>query len=164
MLEQAALFTDGPVAVRYPRGGQGRYAQGWNQRDDVMLAQGKDVTIVSYGVLINEVLDAQDLLEKDGVTADIVKLNTLAPLSIETIAESVKRTGRLVVVEDCFATGCIGQQILAALAQREIVPGAVRLCNTGDRFIAQGSVEQLRSRLKIDGKGIAETVREVCRG
>ena len=164
MLEQGALYTEGPVAVRYPRGAEGHYTDGWNQRDDAVLSRGDDVTIVSYGILINEVLAAAELLRKTGLTADVVKLNTLAPLSVESVAESVSRTGRLVVVEDCFPTGSVGQQLLAALASRGISPGAVRLCSTGDRFIAQGSVEQLRSRLGIDGKGIAETVQEVCRG
>lgn len=164
MLEQAVLYTDGPVAVRYPRGGQAQYVEGWNQRDDAVLSEGKDVTIVSYGILINEVLTAATLLQNNGLTADVVKVNTLAPLSVETIAESVRKTGKLVIVEDCFSTGCIGQQILSSLAEQGIVPSVVRLCNTGDRFVAQGTVEQLRSRLGIDGKGIAETVQEVCRG
>ena len=164
MLEQAVLHTRGPVAVRYPRGGQGRYTAGWNRRDEAVLREGNDVTVVSYGVLINEALDAADRAAEQGISPEVIKLNTLAPLMAEPVVESVRKTRRLVVVEDCVATGSIGQQLCAALAQAGVAPETVRLCNTGDRFIPHGSVAELRRSLGIDSGGIFQTITEVCHG
>ena len=164
MLEQAVLHTRGPVAVRYPRGGQGRYTAGWNRRDEAVLREGNDVTVVSYGVLINEALDAADRAAEQGISPEVIKLNTLAPLMAEPVVESVRKTRRLMVVEDCVATGSIGQQLCAALAQAGVAPETVRLCNTGDRFIPHGSVAELRRSLGIDSGGIFQTITEVCHG
>ena len=164
MLRQAVLDTEGPVAVRYPRGGQGEYKEDWNCEDSLRLRKGKDVTLVTYGTLINEALEAVRLLEAAGMDPELLKLNTLAPLVAEPVLWSVRKTGRLVVVEDCFAVGSIGQQLCAALARGGVSPKAVRLLNCGDSFVPQGTVAQLRQALKLDGRGIYETVCEVCNG
>ena len=164
MLRQAVLYTEGPVAVRYPRGGQGEYKEDWNCEDSLRLRKGKDVTLVTYGTLINEALEAVRLLEAAGMDPELLKLNTLAPLVAEPVLWSVRKTGRLVVVEDCFAVGSIGQQLCAALARGGVSPKAVRLLNCGDSFVPQGTVAQLRQALKLDGRGIYETVCEVCNG
>ena len=122
------------------------------------------MTIVTYGTLINEALEAVGLLEAAGIDAELLKLNTLAPLVAEPVLWSVRKTGKLVVVEDCFAVGSIGQQLCASLARSGAVPKAVRLLNCGDSFVPQGTVAQLRQALKLDGQGIYETVCEVCDG
>ena len=100
----------------------------------------------------------------EGIGVELIKLNTLAPLIAEPVYHSVAKTGRLVVVEECFTAGSIGQQMLAALEQRGGLSAAVRLLNLGDQFIAQGSVAQLRRSVGIDAGGIAKTIREVCHG
>jgi len=164
MLCQAVLYTDGPVAVRYPRGGEGRYQEGWNARDITVLTRGADVTLLTYGTLVEEALTAAEQLREEGIGVELIKLNTLAPLIAEPVYHSVAKTGRLVVAEECFTAGSIGQQMLAALEQRGGLSAAVRLLNLGDQFIAQGSVAQLRRSVGIDAGGIAKTIREVCHG
>lgn len=164
MLRQAVLFTEGPVAVRYPRGGQGEYTAPWNYEDSICLRKGRGVTIVTYGALVSEVLAAGRRLEEDGLDPEILKLNTLAPLVADPAVWSVRKTGRLVVVEDCFAVGSIGQQLCAALAAEGVAPERVRLLNSGDNFVSQGTVAQLRHKLKLDAEGIYQTVCEVCNG
>ena len=137
---------------------------GWNRRDEAILRRGRDVTLVSYGVLINEALDAADRAEALGISAEVIKLNTLAPLMAEGVAQSVRRTRRLVVAEECVATGSVGQQLCAALTLAGAAPEAVGLCNTGDRFVPHGAVEQLRRSIGIDADGILRTIVEVCHG
>ena len=67
--------------------------------------QGDDVTLVSYGTEINDVLEASELLESQGIQAEIVKLNQLTPLVPELVEQSVRKTGALVVVEEQGARG-----------------------------------------------------------
>ena len=67
MLEQAVLKMSGPVAVRYPRGGEGSYTEDSGNAPSVVLREGSDITLVGYGVEINEVLKAADLLKEQGI-------------------------------------------------------------------------------------------------
>ena len=164
MLEQAVLETEGPVAVRYPRGGQGAYRDHWNRRDEAVLRIGTDATVVTYGILINQALEAGERLERMGYDPEILKLNTLAPLMWEAVGESVRKTRRLVVIEDCLDTGSIGRQLCARLLEHGICPDRVILRNTGDQYTPQGTVEQLWHSLGLDADGICRWVCEVCDG
>ena len=164
MLRQAVLEYSGPVAVRYPRGGEGAYRVGWSGQAADRLRAGKDITVVTYGVLINEAEQAGGRLQtENGISVDLIKLNCIAPLPVELVRESVRKTGRLLVVEDCFAAGSVGQKLSAALAQAGIV-AEIRLLSLGQRFVPQGTVPQLLRRLGLDAQGIYETGLEVCHG
>ena len=77
---RAALDMEGPVAIRYPRGGEGRQYPAWTGEDASVLRQGADATLVSYGTLTDELLKAADLLAERGVQAEVVKLHRIAPL------------------------------------------------------------------------------------
>jgi pyruvate/2-oxoglutarate/acetoin dehydrogenase E1 component len=65
-----------------------------------VVRDGKDVTIVGLGVTVHQGLDAAKALEKDGISAEVVDLRSLAPLDRDTICRSVEKTGRLIVVDD----------------------------------------------------------------
>lgn len=160
MLETALLRMDGPVAVRYPRGGEGEYRDDHSQGSAAILRQGSDVTLVSYGILINCVLAAADLLARDGISAEVVKLNTLTPLDPEPILRSVRKTGTLLVAEDCVQAGSVGQRLCAALC-RAGIPAKTALCNSGDRFVTHGRVEQLEQALGLDPESFARKAKEV---
>ena len=150
-----ALYTcDGPVAIRYPRGGEGRYRACHND-PETLLREGTDLTIVSYGVMINEALDAADALEKEGVSAEIIKLGRIRPNSFDLVAASLKKTGHLLVCEDVCAFGSVGDQILAALSGKAIQFSHV-LLNLGDGIVTHGSVDELRRECGIDAASIAE--------
>ena len=71
MLRRAVLEMTGPVAVRYPRGCDGAFT---GIAEQPRLREGKDITLVTYGTLINEVLSAAKLLEARGISAEVLKL------------------------------------------------------------------------------------------
>ncbi len=155
MLRQAVFQMDGPVAVRYPKGGNGEFV---GICEDERFRAGKDVTIVTYGTLINNVLAAQRLLRADGIAPEIIKLNMIQPLRWEIIEQSVEKTGRLVVVEEVCAVGSVGQEIAARLAGRGF---RMRLLNLGNRFVTHGSQEMLYHACGLDGASIARAVKEI---
>ena len=163
MLRTAAAM-DGPVAVRYPRGGEGRAFPPWDGTPAAELRQGTDVTLVSYGILINELLDAADLLAERGISAEVVKLHRIAPLEPEAVLASVGKTGRLLVLEDCYETGSIGQQLAAALARRGIAPRTLILKNLQGSFAPQGTVQELRRVLGLDAGAVADAVVQAVKG
>ena len=160
MLERAVLNMDGPVAVRYPRGGEGAYTANSGEGNAVVLRQGKDITLVGYGIQINELLLAAQLLEKSGVSAEVVKLNVITPLDASVVLSSVKKTGAMLVAEDCVASGSVGQR-LAAEAEKAQTLCKICLLNCGDEFIRHGALPLLKQELTLDGAGIARKAMEV---
>ena len=160
MLKQAVLERKGPVAVRYPRGGEGSYTGDAGDSPAAVLRKGTDITLAGYGVEINEILLAAELLEQQGVQAEVVKLNLLTPLDPELVVRSVRHTGAMLVAEDCVERGGVGQRLAAAL-ERAGVCARVCLVNCGEAFVPHGALSLLKQKLELDGAGIARRALEV---
>ena len=155
-----ALTLPGPVAVRYPRGGEGRYKDCYVHPETV-LREGKDLTIVCYGTMVNEALDAADRLALQGISAEIVKLGMVFPNSYEQCLASLKKTKKLLAPEEVCAAGCIGRRILDACAEKQLRLSAARLLNLGDGIIPHGTVEELRRDYGIDADAIVRSASEL---
>ena len=162
MLEYAVYEVKGPVAIRYPRGGEGAYQDGAPRRPAVLLREGTDLTLVGCGTLVNELLDCADRLAADGIRAEVVKLNTITPLPLELVARSVKKTGRLLVAEESAEMGGIGQRIAAGLLAAGIPVQGLALASTGRGFVTHGTIPQLRRLCGLDGESLYHRAREVC--
>jgi len=80
--------------------------------------EGTQATVVAIGVMVPRVLDACEALAKEGLSVEVVDPRTLAPLDIETILESVHKTGRLLVIDEAFAPCGIGAEIAAQVMAR----------------------------------------------
>jgi pyruvate dehydrogenase E1 component beta subunit len=80
------------------------------------LREGSDITLVSWGAMVQETLAAADALAGEGVTATVIDVATLKPLDLQTILESVTRTGRCVIVHEAPRTAGFGAEIAAQLA------------------------------------------------
>ena len=158
MLREAILETSGPVAVRYPRGGNGAYdgAVWENQCCDAPA-----VTIVTYGITINDVLAAVKRLRDEHISVDLIKLDQIAPLHLEPVRQSLARSGKLLVVEETAAAGCVGSAILAQLVQEGAAPNAVRLINLQSGLVPHGSLPLLRHRTGLDEAGIYQATKEL---
>nr|WP_325211939.1 1-deoxy-D-xylulose-5-phosphate synthase [uncultured Oscillibacter sp.] len=162
MLRRALFELTGPVAVRYPKGGEGAYRDDASDKPLVRLRAGRDVTLLTYGVLVNQALEAAELLEKKGIQAEVLKLNQIAPLDGEVFRNFLERTEVLLVLEDCFGAGCVGQRAAAILAGEGRVPRKLILKNLGRTFAPEGSVPQLEERFGLDAAAVAAAAEEVC--
>jgi len=80
-----------------------------------VLRPGKDVTIVSYSKCVYDALAAADALENEGIDSEVIDLRTLNPLDIGTVIESVKKTGKAIVVYEGWRTGGAGAEIAAQI-------------------------------------------------
>jgi pyruvate dehydrogenase E1 component beta subunit len=83
-----------------------------------MLREGRDVTLVTWGGMVREALDAAERLAQAGVGAEVLDVATLKPLDDETILASVAKTGRCVIVQEAPLTAGLGAEIAARLAAR----------------------------------------------
>lgn len=82
-----------------------------------VLRDGSDVTLVTWGAQVKETLEAADALAKEGVSAEVIDVATLKPLDFDTIHESVKKTGRCVIVHEAPRTAGFGAEVAARLAE-----------------------------------------------
>ena len=162
ILEYAVYEVKGPVAIRYPRGGEGAYQDGAPRHPAVLLREGTDLTLAGCGTLVNELLDCADRLAADGIRAEVVKLNTITPLPLELVARSVKKTGRLLVAEESAEMGGIGQRIAAGLLAVGVPVQGLALASTGRGFVTHGTIPQLRRLCGLDGESLYHRAREVC--
>src|SRR5699024_6753567 len=86
-----------------------------------IVQEGNDVSIITYGYMVREALKAAEQLEKEGVSAEIVDLRTVAPLDIDTIMKSVEKTGRVVFVQEAQRQAGVGAQVISEISQRGIL-------------------------------------------
>ncbi|MCH2526186.1 MAG: alpha-ketoacid dehydrogenase subunit beta [Dehalococcoidia bacterium] len=93
--------------------------------------QGSNITVVSYGLMLHHCLEAAELLSQEDVDVEVVDLRTLRPLDTETIINSVKKTGKILIVHEDNLTGGVGAEIAAIVADQafEYLDGPIsRLC------------------------------------
>lgn len=157
MLRTAVLELEGPVAVRYPRGAEGLY-KGSSLKHETLLSEGNDITIVCYGILTNEALTAADMLRKNGIGCDVIKLSRVDDIDLPLVLDSLRKTGRLIVPEETCEAGCVGERILALCQKEQVSLKNAELLNLKDGIVVHGSVEQLRELYGLNGNGIAKAV------
>ena len=93
--------------------------------------QGSNITVVSYGLMLHHCLEAAELLSQEDVDVEVVDLRTLRPLDTETIINSVKKTGKILIVHEDNLTGGVGAEIAAIVSDQafEYLDGPIsRLC------------------------------------
>ena len=161
MLRYAVLEVKGPVAIRYPRGGEGIYTADSGLESAVILREGTDVTLAGYGVQVNALLEAAEQLEKEHISVELVKLNIITPTPAELLYRSLEKTGKLWFYEECMEFNCVGQRVAAALAVGGAAARHITLRSLGDRVPPQGTVAELRRMNRLDAESIAGQVREV---
>lgn len=162
MLDTALYKTDGPVAVRYPRGGEGEYIA-CSTSDCEILRSGSDITIAAYGIMINTAIKLADMLSEVGFSAEIVKINRLSPLNAEEVLASLTKTGKFFIAEDVCNAGCIGEQLLAKAAENGIcVKSSVN--NLGEGIVAHGTVDELKKDCGLDADSLFEKALRLIRG
>ncbi|MHA5099854.1 alpha-ketoacid dehydrogenase subunit beta [Oenococcus oeni] len=86
-----------------------------------VVRKGKDISIITYGGMTPVALNAAEELSKQGTDAEIIDLRTVSPLDIETIGESVKKTGRVVVAQEAQRMAGIGASVMAEISERFIL-------------------------------------------
>ncbi len=168
MLRWAVKDCDGPVAIRYPRGGDRGYsASMWAPGPDVAKAgglachrTGEDVTLVTYGTMLENTMQAAQLLSRQGIEATVLRLLTVEPLPVEQILSSMAKDKPVVIVEEAAGRCGIREALAWELRHRRpriLVDGV----DLGCRFITHGDMQSLYHHYGLDGQSIAAFVQEV---
>lgn len=163
MLRWAVSEYDGPVAIRYPRGFEGSYtASDWKGLETGVVThrQGKDVTFVTYGVILDNVLEAAKLLSQQGIEATVLRLVNLTDLHEEQILELAPKNRPVIVVEEAATGSGIHEALAYGLMQ--LCPGCrVSGRDLGKDFITHGNVKKLYETCGLDATSLAAYAKEV---
>lgn len=123
-----------------------------------VLNPGGDVTLFACGHMVWEALQAAEILEKEGIGAEVVNVATIKPLDAEGVLRSVSATGAAVVAEEHNMAGGLGEAVAGVLASGR--PAPVEFVNGGDRFGCSGTPAELLAAYGLDACHIAEAARK----
>ena len=159
MLTWAIQEYDGPIAVRYPRGTEGAYTgSAWDGKATaVSHRRGRDITLITYGTLINPVLDAAARLEKQGIQCSVLRLLELADFSVEEILGMMPEKKNVVVIEETAANS--GVKLPLAWELQQLCPDCrVSGIDLGKGFVPHGNQARLYEYCGLDADSIARFV------
>ncbi len=156
----AAADFEGPVYMRF-----GRLAVPRVNSEDykfelgkgVTLKDGKDVTIVATGLMVNEALIAADELKAEGIDARVINIHTIKPIDKEILVRAAKETGAIVTAEEHSLIGGLGSAVTEVLS--ELCPVPVLRLGVEDTFGKSGPAVELLKIFGLDAKHIAEKAR-----
>ena len=157
MLTWAVQEQKGPVAIRYPRGGDGAYTDAqWSADQSVIIhKRGMDGAIVTYGTLVNNALNAANILAEQGIDISVIRLAELSSVSFQELANYLDGISNAVFAEE--ASAGIYDAVASALRDK---CRFVRV-DLGDDYVPHGSVEQLYKNYGLDAESLAQKMKEV---
>ncbi len=124
-----------------------------------ILKEGKDVTIICSGLMVQEVMEANKTLLENGVDAEIINVHTIKPLDEETILKSAKKTGKVIVAENHNIIGGLRSAVCECLSEKypvKVIPIGIK-----DRFGQVGKMPFLKKEYNMDVESIVKAVNSV---
>ena len=152
---------EGPVYLRFGRPTMPNFTpedQVFEIGKAICMNEGTDVTIFATGHLVWEAVNAAELLEADGISAEVIDIATIKPLDVEAVVASAKKTRAVVCAEEHNMCGGLGELIAGVLAAN--APTPVEYINGGDKFGQSGTPAQLLSLYGMDAANIAEAAKK----
>ncbi|MBX4186637.1 MAG: transketolase family protein [Candidatus Doudnabacteria bacterium] len=158
----AAAKFNGPVYIRLAREKTPQFTTEETPFEigkAYVFREGKDCTIAAAGPQVYYALQAADELAKEGIDCEVINVVSVKPLDVETLVESVKKTGCIVTAEEHQVTGGVGSAVAEALSRNYPVPQ--EFVGMPDHFGESGEPVELTAKWGMDSKGILAAVHKV---
>jgi 1-deoxy-D-xylulose-5-phosphate synthase len=156
-------YTDGPIAMRYPRGngvGVPLMEEGWESLEigkGEIVRNGDDILLVGYGTMVYSALQVAEILSEHGIEATVVNARFVKPLDIELILPLAKRIGKVVTMEEGCLMGGFGSAVLEALQDNDVfVP--VKRFGVPDILVDHAKPDESKVDLGLTGSQMAEQI------
>jgi len=159
-------YTDGPIAMRYPRGngyGVPLMEEGWEEipiGKGEILRNGDDVLMVAYGSMVHTAMQAAEMLSEHAIEATVVNARFVKPIDTDLIVPLAKRIGRVVTLEEGCIMGGFGSAVTEALMEHDVVVPVKRL-GVPDQLVEHAKPDEAKAELGLTGSQIAQRVREM---
>ncbi|PWL28494.1 transketolase family protein [uncultured Roseivirga sp.] len=155
---------DGPVYLRFGRPKVPIFTpedQKFEIGKALHLIEGSDVTIFATGHLVWEAILAEEALEKEGISAEVINIHTIKPLDVEAILKSVAKTGCAVTAEEHQMNGGLGDSVAQTLALNH--PAPLEMVAVNDSFGESGVPDELMKKYGIDAENIVKAAKRVIK-
>lgn len=161
----AAAEYEGPVYLRFGRLAVPMFNDETTYKFEmgkgVRLCEGKDVTIVATGLMVNEAIIAREQLKAEGIDAEVINIHTIKPIDKDILIEAAKKTGVIVTAEEHSIIGGLGSAVMEAISEEAPVP--VYRVGVNDVFGKSGAAKSLLEEFKLSAEGIVETVKKALK-
>lgn len=160
MMNYAVNEHNGPIAIRYPRGGTQASMPGGEFKlgQAVTVQSGRSVSIIATGRMVKRAQEAAELLKREKISCELIALPTIKPLDEAAILAAAMKTGRVVTIEDNAAIGGMGERIAALLIEKG-VRCSVKIFAFPDTPITHGSIDELDKLYRLDAESITEYIK-----
>ena len=162
MLYTAAKYPNGPVGIRYPRGGGVGVEMDpdfkevpWGKGE--VRIEGKDLVLIGIGNTVTSAERAAQKLLENGVSAAVINARFIKPLDKELILEWADKTGLVVTIEENVLDGGFGSAVLEMINDSELEDISIKRIGINDEFVEQGPPAAIRSENGLDADSIAKT-------
>jgi len=165
MLVTGVEYTDGPIAMRYPRGngyGAPLMEEGWEALPigkGEVLRSGDDVLLVGYGTMVHPAMQVAEILSEHGIQATVVNARFVKPLDMELIGPLAQRIGKVVTLEEGCLMGGFGSAVVEALMDEDIVVPVKRI-GIPDKLVDHAKPDESKAALGLMPPQMAETIRK----
>ncbi|GAB4215098.1 MAG: 1-deoxy-D-xylulose-5-phosphate synthase [Synechococcales cyanobacterium] len=166
MIVTGIQHTQGPIAVRYPRGsgvGVPLAEEGWEPLPigkGEVVRHGEDVLIVAYGTMVHPAVQAAEMLKEHGMSAAVINARFAKPLDMELIGPMARQFPRVITVEEGCLMGGFGSAVAEALLDAEILVPLTRI-GVPDLLVDHAKPEESLSQLGLTSAGITERILQV---
>ncbi|MBR4720365.1 MAG: transketolase family protein [Clostridia bacterium] len=126
----------------------------------VLLKDGKDVTIIATGLMVEKALAAAEMLEKDGISARVINIHTIKPIDKDIITKAAKETGAIVTVEEHSIYGGLGSAVAEVVCEN--APCPVEIIGT-EKFGISGKPAELFELYGLTAENIAKNAKEMLK-
>ena len=156
-----AVNLKAPVVIRYPRGTESKKIK-FEKEEKIelgkaeILSQGKDITIVSIGKMVARAVEVKEELEKEKIEAEVINVRFLKPFDEKTIINSIKKTKKVITIEDNTVIGGLASKVQELISNNEESDVQFKAFGLPDTFIEHGKVEELEEKYGLDAKTIEE--------
>lgn len=159
---RAALEYEGPVYIRFGRAACTVINDKPDYKFEIgkgsIVREGKDVTIVATGIMVDSAIGAAEMLAADGIDAEIINICTIKPIDRDIIINSARKTGKVVTCEEHSVIGGLGSAVCEVLSEE--CPVKVKRVGMQDVFGESGSAADLIHKYGLDAEGVYKSVKE----
>ena len=159
---RAALEHAGPVYIRFGRAACTVINDKPDYKFEIgkgsIVREGKDVTIVATGIMVDSAIGAAEMLAADGIDAEVINICTIKPIDRDIIIKSAQKTGKVVTCEEHSVIGGLGSAVCEVLSEE--CPVKVKRVGMQDVFGESGSAADLIHKYGLDAEGVYKSVKE----
>jgi len=165
LLYTATLYTDGPFAIRYPRGkGNGKPVKPGFEIIGIgkgeVTKSGKDMAILAVGSMVNQAMKVSALAEESGISIEVVNMRFIKPIDEDILKDIASRFDKVLCLEENSIIGGFGSAVIESYNRMKIKSPELFLKGIPDEFVEHGTIEELYKVIGLDTASIFEYIKK----